>query len=42
MIRFAVGRADGKASMDDLDTKVRETVAVPWNFGGGPLIIRRR
>ena len=26
VIRFAVGRTDGKASMDDLDAKVRETV----------------
>lgn len=25
VIRFAVGRTDGKATMDDLDTKVRET-----------------
>lgn len=26
VIRFAVGRIDGKASMDDLDAKIRETV----------------
>ena len=48
VIRFAIGRTDGQATMDDLDTKVRETVqAITDRYAGhrrapGPRLLPTR